>query len=153
MAKKKRINSRAKGASSEREFAKRIQDQLGIKLVRNLEQSRGGGADLVVDSNTTGPLADIFRKLAIELKRYTRVTPANIEHFWVQVQREAKEIKGTPILAYRANFEEWKVVCHRSFLNPVFTDGDPWDAPLSETVTLSVETFTDIVLLKSLTHL
>ena len=43
------VNSQRKGASAEREVAGLIALNLGIKLKRNLEQTRGGGHDLVLD--------------------------------------------------------------------------------------------------------
>jgi hypothetical protein len=54
------INSRGKGASSEREFCNIIQQWSGIRLIRNLEQSRSGGFDLVVHGDETGQVADTF---------------------------------------------------------------------------------------------
>ena len=41
------INSQRKGAGTEREVAGLIALNLGIKLKRNLEQTRGGGHDLI----------------------------------------------------------------------------------------------------------
>ena len=60
------INSRAKGASSEREFAGLIHDHLGVKLVRVLDQSRGGGFDLAPAPNQEGPVVETVRGLAID---------------------------------------------------------------------------------------
>lgn len=37
------INSRTKGATAEREFSTIIHEWSGIRLIRNLEQSRSGG--------------------------------------------------------------------------------------------------------------
>ena len=41
------VNSQRKGASAEREVAGLIALNLGIKLKRNLEQTRGGSLDLI----------------------------------------------------------------------------------------------------------
>lgn len=72
----KPINSRAKGASAEREFAQLIHQHLGVDLRRNLEQSRSGGHDLVAVGTDSVSLAlDAF---AIEIKRYALVTPGLI---------------------------------------------------------------------------
>ena len=49
--------SRRKGASGEREFAAALDDLLGIRLTRNLEQSRGGGHDLELPEDSAGPVA------------------------------------------------------------------------------------------------
>jgi hypothetical protein len=42
------INSRTKGAAAEREIFKILSDCLGVKVERNLVQTREGGADTVV---------------------------------------------------------------------------------------------------------
>ncbi|MEQ1638799.1 MAG: hypothetical protein ABL903_19240 [Methylococcales bacterium] len=78
------INSRTKGAAAEREFSNLINDHAGIKLIRNLEQSRSGGHDLVVHPEESGIVADGFRTLAIECKRYSSVTPGLISLWWMQ---------------------------------------------------------------------
>ena len=46
------VNSQRKGASAEREVAGLIALNLGIKLKRNLEQTRGGGHGLVLDGGS-----------------------------------------------------------------------------------------------------
>jgi hypothetical protein len=69
------INSRNKGAGAELEFSNIIFQWAGIRLIRNLEQSRSGGHDLVVHPDEAGQVADSFRALAIEVKRYGKVTP------------------------------------------------------------------------------
>jgi hypothetical protein len=69
------INGRNKGASSEREFCKLVYEWSGVRLIRNLEQSRSGGHDLIVHGDEVGQVADSFRTLAIECKRYRKVTP------------------------------------------------------------------------------
>ena len=69
------INSRTKGASSEREVAGLIHDHLGVRLVRILTQSRDGGYDLEPARNQTGPVVDCLRGVALEVKRYQAVTP------------------------------------------------------------------------------
>lgn len=80
------INSRAKGASAEREFAGLIHDWSGVRLIRNLEQTRSGGHDLIVHPDEVGSVADSFRKLAIECKRYQAATDAQIQKWWAQAE-------------------------------------------------------------------
>jgi len=104
------INSRAKGAGAELEFSNIIYQWSGIRLIRNLEQSRSGGHDLIVHADEVGQVADSFRTLAIECKRYGKVTPGLIKTWWQQA-REQAELNGLqPILAYRADRQDWQVI-------------------------------------------
>ena len=91
------INSRAKGASSEREFCKLVYEWSGVRLIRNLEQSRSGGFDLIVHDDEVGQVADSFKTLAIECKRYSRVTPGLIKTWWTQARRQAEPNGLTPV--------------------------------------------------------
>lgn len=67
------INSRAKGASAEREFARLVQAETGVRLVRNLEQSRGGCYDLEAGGDQN-PATLSLKRFAIEIKRYAAIT-------------------------------------------------------------------------------
>jgi len=104
-----KINSRAKGASAEREFAGVVYDWSGIKLIRNLEQVRSGGFDLIVDPDEQGEVAQSYRGLAIECKRYNTVTDGLIKTWWKQARSQAEACSLVPVLAYRGNRQEWKV--------------------------------------------
>ena len=81
-----------KGANAEREVAKLIFEGTGVEVVRNLEQTRGGGYDLVgIDF------------LAIEVKRQeTLCLPA----WWRQTLKQAGNDK-IPVLVYRQNRKPW----------------------------------------------
>jgi hypothetical protein len=68
MAKVAPINSRAKGAGAEREFSRLIEQELGVPLVRNLEQSRNGGHDMTAPGDD--PVSRALNAYAIEVKRY-----------------------------------------------------------------------------------
>jgi Holliday junction resolvase len=103
-----RADSRAKGAAAEREFAALVLDLAGVKLVRNLEQARGGGHDL--EPQGDDPAAAALRRFAIECKRYGTVTPALLAKFWQQAERQARLAGRVPVLAYRADRREWRVV-------------------------------------------
>ena len=111
------INSRNKGASSEREFCNIIYQWSGIKLVRNLEQSRGGGFDLQVHADEVGQVADSFRSLAIEVKRYSHITPGLIKTWWQQARDQAQLNRLTTILAYRGDRQDWQVVTPLYLIN------------------------------------
>lgn len=131
------INSRAKGASAEREFAGLVHDWAGIRLIRNLEQSRGGGHDLLVHADEAGPVADAFRKLAIECKRYRAVTDGALSKFWHQAITQAEHGGLIPILAYRADRSPWRVVVPMRLLSPHLSGS----TQLTYTATLSIEGF------------
>jgi hypothetical protein len=136
----KKINSRTKGASSEREFANIIFDLTGVRLIRNLEQSRSGGFDLIVHADENGIVADSFRQLAIECKRYSGVTDGLIKQWWGQAVKQSLDLY-TPVLAYRANRQEWKVVAPLSLLNKDLTHNVNYDF----TVTMSIACFCAVI--------
>lgn len=104
----KPINSRAKGVGAEREFARLIHQHLGAELVRNLEQSRNGGHDLIAPG--IDPVSIALDAFAIEVKRYREITPAMLAGFWRQAEQQAHRAEKTPALAYRADRQEWGVI-------------------------------------------
>ncbi len=87
--------SRNKGAAGEREFLRLLGAELGEMLTRNLQQTRGGGADCLV-----------VKGWAIEVKRCESLSrPA----WWRQAVEQA-ELEGVqPMLAYRRSREPWRV--------------------------------------------
>lgn len=131
-AKPAATNSRAKGAAAERELAKRVEQELGVKLARNLEQSRSGGHDLepVGESAT----AEALRRFAIECKRHTAITPAKLADFWRQAEEQATKAGRVPALAYRADRQDWRICVPLSAVNnTVFGEwgGVAWAAEMS----------------------
>ncbi len=135
------INSRQKGAGAEREFAELIHDWSGVRLVRNLEQNRSGGHDLIVHPDEVGSVADSFRKLAIECKCYQTATDAQIQKWWAQAVLHADHAGLRPVLAYRANRSAWRVVVAMALINPAMVNF----SRLECTVTLSVEVFCMVI--------
>lgn len=135
------INSRAKGAAGERELAGLIQDWAGVRLVRNLEQVRNGGHDLIVHPDETGPVADAFRCLAIEIKRHAEAKPAQIMGWWQQAVNQASVARKLPVLAYRANRRDWRVIVPLSMINRNLST----NPALINTAEVSVEAFCSIV--------
>lgn len=106
-----KINSRAKGASAERELIAMLTDELGETLTaplkRNLEQTRAGGHDIVgLDG------------WAIEVKRYKRLKEGEIKAFWGQALDQAERIAQRPVLAYREDLCSWRVRIRLSDLVP-----------------------------------
>lgn len=86
------MNSRKKGAAAERELARVIHDHLGVRLVRNLEQSRRGGHDLIPYPDQGGPVAVSLARYAIEAKRYSRTTPHLLRGWWAQTCVQAERV-------------------------------------------------------------
>jgi len=109
------INSRAKGAGAEREFARLVHDHLGVTLERNLEQSRNGGHDLIAPGDC--PVSAVLDAFAIEVKRYNTLTPALLVRFWDQATRQAEAVGKTPVLAFRADRQDWRVTIPLYALN------------------------------------
>ena len=135
------INSRDKGASSEREFCTIVYQWSGIRLIRNLEQSRLGGFDLIVHGDEVGHVADAFRSLAIECKRYGKVTPSLIKTWWQQARDQAERNRLHPILAYRADRHDWQVIAPLHLINATMGR----NLGLESTATLSVIGFCSVI--------
>lgn len=130
------IDSRRKGSQSEREFSALIHDHLGIRLVRILTQSRGGGHDLEPAPGEAGPAVDVLRGLAFECKRYRAIPPALLARFWAQTVRQAQAAGLIPALCWRADRSPWKITVPLCWLADM---GTSWDLEL--TATLAVEAF------------
>ncbi len=131
-------NSRAKGANAEREFAGLVHEELGVRLVRNLEQSRRGGHDLTLHPDESSPVASWLARYAFECKRHSRATPALIKGWWVQTCNQAERCGLLPALAYREDRASWRVVLPLCCLRP---DLPAWGYRLEYTAELSVPAF------------
>lgn len=136
------INPRTKGKSGELEFAGLIHDWSGVRLVRNLEQPRNGGHDLIVHPDETGHAADAFRQLAIEIKRHSDAKPGHIIRWWQQAVDQAQRSRKEPVLAYRANRRDWRVVLPLCLVNP----GMSRSTNFNSTAELSVQAFCAVVI-------
>ena len=116
--------SRRKGAGAERELAHALHALLGVRLIRNLEQSRHGGHDLIpAPEEATGPVAETLARLAVEVKRYATTPPGSLATWWGQACRQAEAAGLLPCLAYRPDRQPWRVrlplACVRPDLFPV----------------------------------
>lgn len=115
-----KINSRAKGASGERELIgelkKLLPPELTDGLERNLEQVRGGGHDINGLPGWT-----------LEVKRYSEVKPADMERFWLQTTEQARNDHGRPALAYRQDRRDWRVVIRMEDMCDWVSAGDDYD--------------------------
>jgi hypothetical protein len=86
------INSRTKGAAAEREVFALISDALGIKVERNLVQTRDGGYHTAVGG------------WAIEVKRQEIL---HLPDWWRQCCEQAKNAHFKPMLIYRKSRQPW----------------------------------------------
>lgn len=128
------INSRAKGAGGEREFSAELANHIGVRLTRNLEQSRQGGHDLTLPADAPeGPATDALGRLAIECKRHATVTPGALAGWWDQARGQAERVGLWPALAYRGDRQGWRVRLPLAALWDNFGawSDDPWTVDLS----------------------
>lgn len=137
-----RINSREKGANAEREFSRLVLDYLGVRLTRNLEQSRAGGHDLSVDPDAFGPVAAWLGRHAFEVKRHAQASPGLLKAWWGQATAQASDSGLIPALAYRADRQPWLIVLPLCSIRP---DLPPWSYALEYTAQLSVPAFAAVV--------
>lgn len=123
-------NSRQKGARGERDFIAALQQAAGktLDLKRNLEQTREGGFDITGLDNW-----------APEIKRYKEVTPALLSGWWEQAVSQSTE-RRRPVLAYRADRRDWRVVLMGSDVTNMLT-GDS----IEHTVELSIGGFVQVL--------
>lgn len=127
------INSRAKGKSAEREVILKLKEllpsELTSELSRNLEQTRNGGHDIVG-----------LPGWAIEVKRYAKVTPADMTGFWEQATEQARKDGSRPALAYREDRRDWRVVVRSDDVN-----GESRGEELMWTFDMSLPMFCELV--------
>ena len=88
--------SRTKGQTGERELSKLLEQHLGIRFERNLEQTRDGGHDL-----------NGLSALSIECKRAAQPSYSS---WWDQTIKQALETGRVPVLAYRLDRQQWRFV-------------------------------------------
>ena len=87
-------NSRHKGASGERELFKLLGESLGIKVERNLSQTRDGGYDTLVGD------------FCVECKRAEVLC---LPEWWRQTVTQANASGKRPMLIYRPSRHPWRV--------------------------------------------
>lgn len=116
-------NSRRKGAAGEREFAARVLELTGVRLIRQLDQCRGGGHDLEPEAGHTSDTARALRRFAIEVKRRRTITDADVTRWWTtEAVPQADAARLAPALAYRADRSPWRVVVPLRTLAPTLPD-------------------------------
>lgn len=122
------VNGRNKGAAFEREVAKMLLDDLGMKFKRDIEQYREADhGDLICE--------DPDFPFTLELKRYKEGSlhkPA----WWQQCVTAAKAQRKIPALVYKYDRQPIRCVVHISAVM-----GDLTDPYGDDTVTMSWDTF------------
>nr|DAF17148.1 MAG TPA: HOLLIDAY JUNCTION RESOLVASE HOMOLOGOUS RECOMBINATION [Caudoviricetes sp.] len=99
--------SRTKGADFERLIANQIKELTGKDCKRNLEQYREGcHYDLV---------GEAVNHLAIECKRYAKMTPSNLRNWQEQCLKNANG--NIPVLVYKIDYQPIVVLAY---------DGQDW---------------------------
>lgn len=88
-------SQRNKGAAGEREVCSLIREHLGIKAVRNLMQTRDGGADIKLSP------------YSIEVKRRARI---GLVYDWMAQARKECSGEERPLVLCRADGKEWLAV-------------------------------------------
>lgn len=135
-----KINSRAKGKAGERELIgelkKLLPEELTSEMCRNLDQTRDGGHDILgLDG------------WALEVKRYSEVTPADLERFWNQAVEQARnDNSGAPALCYRQDRRPWRTVI-RAFEAGLYGHDVGQTDKYEDTVEMSLELFAKLVML------
>lgn len=112
---------RTKGAAGERELCGLLYNELGVQMVRNLEQSRSGGHDIIPSPLCAGEAVDFLARLAIEVKRRAAVSMADLRGWWDQAEEQAAIAGLVPCLAYRADRQAWRFVLPLSALSSGMT--------------------------------
>ena len=111
-------NSRAKGARVELDFARLCFDHLGIKVERNLDQTRSGGHDL---KGLDG--------WAPEIKARANVPPrSELISMWAQTIEQADAAKAKPVLAIKVNRRGWTCYVDMADLNDSWQPRKSWAA-------------------------
>lgn len=130
-----KINSRAKGKSAERELIgelkKLLPEDMTRDLERNLEQTRGGGHDILG-----------LKGWAPEVKRYATVLPADMESFWAQATEQARKDRSRPALFFREDRRDWRVVLRASDVSSALGEDDAY----ANTVEMSMPLFAKVAM-------
>lgn len=99
-------SSRTKGAGGELELCRIFGAQLGIRAVRNLDQTRAGGIRGDILQDVDGVVEAFPAGFVVECKRSAGRFQAG---WWVQAKKQAKQAKGIPALCYRQDRGQWAV--------------------------------------------
>lgn len=88
--------SREKGRRAEIELCKKLSEELGVTVRRNVDQARSGGADCLQ-----------LHGFAIEIKRTERLARPT---WWAQAVEQGDKAQAEPLVFYRRNGEPWQAL-------------------------------------------
>ncbi|WP_129141509.1 putative PDDEXK endonuclease [Modicisalibacter coralii] len=115
--------SRTKGAKGELQLAALLNERLGLSLTRRLAQYQSGGHDL-----------DGWEGVHVESKRNRTATQGQITGWWHQTLEQCPGGE-TPVLAYRADRQDWRFVIRPS----------DWSGPTHEPIEVTIDGFVEWV--------
>ena len=98
------VNSRDKGTRGEYAVIKLIEELLGIKLKRDVEQYRQADrGDLILAEDADWPFC-------VEVKSYSGLSVTHRPAWWEQVVKASAAHGLIPVLFYKYDRYEWRVV-------------------------------------------
>ena len=98
------VNSRDKGTRGEYAVIKLIEELLGIKLKRDVEQYRQADrGDLILAEDADWPFC-------VEVKSYSGMSVTHRPAWWQQVEKASAAHGLIPVLFYKYDRYEWRVV-------------------------------------------
>jgi len=98
------VNSRDKGTRGEYAVIKLIEELLGIKLKRDVEQYRQADrGDLILAEDADWPFC-------VEVKSYSGLSVTHRPAWWQQVAKASAAHGLIPVLFYKFDRYEWRVV-------------------------------------------
>lgn len=103
--------ARAKGSAGEREVLRILEEELGVKLTKNRNQTERGGRDLIEDVDRMQALLP----WAVEIKRQEK---ENLPAWWRQACEQADGSHRFPVLFFRASRKPWRIAACPSDVNP-----------------------------------
>lgn len=95
-------SARAKGSKAELEVLRLLEDGLGLKLVRNKQQTARGGRDISEDTDRGQGIVPF----AFEVKHQKA---QSLNSWWAQTVRQAHDSGRRPVLFFRGNHQPWRV--------------------------------------------
>jgi hypothetical protein len=98
------VNARDKGRRGEYQVGQQYLEHMGIRLKRDIEQYRSADhGDLLADGDFDWPFC-------IEVKTYGGLNVTHQPSWWQQVSKAADAQKLMPVLWYKYDRRDWRVV-------------------------------------------
>lgn len=110
------VNSGKKGQGGENQVKRLILDHLGVPLKRDLEQWRSADrGDLIPDFKD----GEFDWPLCIEVKTYSskNMSVTHRPAWWQQVRKAAKAQGKIPVLWYKYDRRDWRIVMHMNHVS------------------------------------